>query len=77
LKTGPAEFDRHILALDVTGFGQALAKRSYHPFHWSGRTQTEEPDHQHCLLLLRARRKRPRRYRAAAKQDDEIAPSYT
>jgi len=27
--------------------------------------------------LLRARRERPRRYRAAAKQDDEIAPSYT
>ena len=71
------KFDSHILALDVTGFGQALAKRSYQPSHRSGRTQTEEPDHRHRLLLLRARRKRPRRYRAAAKQDDEIAPSYT
>jgi hypothetical protein len=27
--------------------------------------------------LLRARRERPRGSRAAAKQDDEIAPSYT
>jgi hypothetical protein len=36
----------------------------------------EEPDHRH-RRLLRARRKRPSRYRAAAKQDDEIAPSYT
>jgi hypothetical protein len=28
-------------------------------------------------LLLRAARERPCGYRAAAKQDDEIAPSYT
>jgi hypothetical protein len=36
----------------------------------------EQPDHRH-RWLLRVRRHRPCRYRAAAKQDDEIAPSYS
>jgi hypothetical protein len=35
-----------------------------------------KPDHRH-RRLLRARSERPRRCRTAAKQDDEIAPSYT
>jgi hypothetical protein len=37
----------------------------------------EHADAPHSLALLRARRERPRGGRAAAKQDDEIAPSYT
>src|SRR6516225_10046958 len=37
----------------------------------------EHADAPHPLALLRARRERPRHCRAAAKQDDEIAPSYT
>jgi hypothetical protein len=36
----------------------------------------EHPDAAHPLGLLRAGRERPSRCRAAAKQDDEIAPSY-
>jgi hypothetical protein len=37
----------------------------------------EHADAAHTLALLRARRERPGGRRAAAKQDDEIAPSYT
>jgi hypothetical protein len=37
----------------------------------------EHTDAPHPLALLRARRQRPRHCRAAAKQDDEIAPLYT
>jgi hypothetical protein len=40
------------------------------------RSTREHADAPH-LLLLRARRKRPGSRRTAAKQDDEIAPSYT
>jgi hypothetical protein len=36
----------------------------------------EQADHRH-RRLLRTRHERPRGRRAAAKQDDEIAPSYT
>jgi hypothetical protein len=42
----------------------------------SKRRAAEKSDHRH-RRLLRARRERPRRCRTAAKQDDEIAPSYT
>jgi hypothetical protein len=41
------------------------------------RLHTDKADTQHLRLLLRARRERPTSRRAAAKQDDEIAPSYT
>jgi hypothetical protein len=40
------------------------------------RLHTDKADTQHLWLLLRARRERPGR-RSAAKQDDDIAPSYT
>jgi hypothetical protein len=71
---GAAVFNRHILALDIAGFFQALAKggqaqRIVEPL---GRG-AEEPDHRHCRLL-RARRERPRR--RAAEQRDELTPSY-
>jgi hypothetical protein len=41
-----------------------------------GRSALEEPNNWH-RGLLRACRQRARNSRAAAKQDDEIAPSYT
>jgi len=42
------------------------------------RLHTDKADTQHLRLLLRTgRERRPSRGRAAAKQDDEIAPSYT
>jgi hypothetical protein len=44
--------------------------REAKPFH-------QHTDPPHPIGLLRPRRERRRRYRAAAKQDDEIAPSYT
>jgi hypothetical protein len=41
-----------------------------------GRSGIDESDDRH-RRLLRACRERPRSGRTAAKQDDEIAPSYT
>jgi hypothetical protein len=42
------------------------------------RLHTDKADTQHLWLLLRARRDRERPgRRSAAKQDDDIAPSYT
>ena len=60
----PAEFDRHILALDIAGFLQALTKRGHHggvvPVR---RSAVEEPDHCH-RWPLRGRCERPSRSRA-------------
>jgi len=71
----PAKFDRDVLALDVARFGQALPE----PMH-KGRVQVcrgavEKADHRH-RPLLRARRERPRRCRAAQKRD-ELAPLHS
>ena len=45
--------------------------------HYALDDYTDPWRHAPHLLLLRARRKRPGSRRTAAKQDDEIAPSYT
>src|SRR5262245_41695749 len=65
-------FDRHIAAVDITGFTQAATERGREigPVILTERVQ--EPDHRH-RPLLRARRKRPRR-RRAAEEDDELPP---
>ena len=60
----PAIFDRHVPALDIAGFAQALAERGEPGSVCFGRRAVQEPDHRH-RRLLRARRERPRRRRAA------------
>jgi hypothetical protein len=62
--SSPAELDRHVAALDVSGFPQAFAE-CFQAF--GGRVRrsgAEKPDHRH-RWLLRARRARPRGRRAA------------
>src|SRR6516165_9671904 len=66
----PMVLHRHVLALDVAGFVEALAEPGN-----KGRIKQsgiDEADHWHCRLLLRACRERPRSH--AAEQRDELAP---
>jgi hypothetical protein len=70
---GPAVFDRHVLALCKTSFFQTLAKCTQPVRTAVRRCDVEEPDHRH-RRLLRPRRERPRRNRAA-EQRDELAAS--
>src|SRR5262245_58560499 len=72
----PVVLDRHVLALDVARFAKAFTKRGCMAYGTIERSTAEKADHGH-RRLLRARRERPRSGRTAAKQDDEIAPSYT
>src|SRR5215471_4202864 len=67
----PAILDRHILTLDVAGFTNALPECGQIACTISKRRAAEEPDHWH-RSLLRPRRERPRR-RRAAQQRDELA----
>src|SRR5262249_29513781 len=64
----PAVCDRHVVALDITRFIQALPKGGHMGAGCCGRPDVDEPDHWH-RRLLRARRERPRR-RAAEKRDE-------
>src|SRR5262249_22206327 len=67
----PAILNRHILALDVAGFTNALPECGQKACTIGRRARAaEETDHRR--RLLRARRKRPRS--RAAEQRDEIAP---
>ena len=68
----PAVYDRQVLALDIAGLLQALAKCAQTVRDRVRRCGVEEPDHRH-RRLLRARRERPRSRRAAEKRD-ELAP---
>src|SRR5262249_1255060 len=71
----PAVFDRHISSLDEAKFVQAFLEGGHQVCPFGGRPAIEEAnDRQRCLL--RARRKRPRRGRAA-EQRDEHAPSHS
>src|SRR5262245_48606463 len=69
----PAIFDRDILALDIAGFIQALTERGREGHIARSCRAVEKPDHRH-RRLLRARRERPRRRRAAEKRDELAAP---
>jgi hypothetical protein len=60
----PAVFDCHVLAFDIAGLLQALAKSAHTVRESLGRLSIEEPDHRHGRLL-RARGKRPGGRRAA------------
>jgi hypothetical protein len=71
---GPAVVDRHVLALDVAGFFEALAKGTQALGNRLVRSDFEKADHRQCRLLC-ARRERPRRH--AAEQHDEVAPSHS
>src|SRR5262245_1426569 len=69
----PPILDRHILALDVPGFTNALPEcgQKACTIGKERPRAAEEPDHRHGRLL-RARRERPRHGRAA-EQRDELA----
>src|SRR5262249_15773963 len=72
---GPAIVDRYVLALDIAGFFEALAKGTQAVGNQFGRSDFEKSDHWH-RGLLRASPKRPRGCRAA-EQRDEIAPFHS
>jgi hypothetical protein len=61
---GPAVFNRHVLALDIAGVFETLAKCAQLVRDRSG---LKEPDHRH-RRLLRPRRARPPRRRAAERR---------
>jgi len=67
----PTIFDGHVPALDVAGFGQTLAEYRHQRRTRPGQTGTEIPDNR--PRLLRARRERPGRYRAAGESDEFAA----
>src|SRR6516225_7314757 len=69
----PAVFDSHVLAFDIAGFLQALAKSTHHIRIFSGECAIEKSDHRH-RGLLRARRERPCSRRAAEQRDELPAP---
>jgi hypothetical protein len=68
-----AVFDRHVLALNIANFAQALTERSHHGRVPLRRCAIEEPNHRHPRLLLRTHRERPGRS-TTAEQRDELAP---
>jgi hypothetical protein len=72
LTFGPAEFDRHVLAFEVTAVAQALAERLDEMRVGGKRPPTEESDDRHRRLRERGER----RHNGAAEQRDEIAPSH-
>src|SRR5262245_51493786 len=72
---GPAVFDRHVLALDIAGVFEPLAKSAQTIHQRVRRPAVEHPDHRHCGLL-RTRRERPGDC-CAAEQRDELAPLHS
>src|SRR4029453_1196893 len=70
----PAIYNRHVLALDIAGLFETLAKIAQ-AIRERVRFRVEKPDHWHCRLL-RARRQRPRR-RRADEQRDELPPFHS
>ena len=74
---GPAVSIRDVAALDPSQLLQPLHEGcdASLPFRIVRGSRSEHPDAPHSLGLLRARRNRPRRGRAA-EQRDELAPSH-
>src|SRR6266540_6522169 len=70
----PAILDRHILALDVAGFTNALPECGQIACTISKRRAAEEPDHR-WRSLLRARRQRPRCCRSTEQRYEFATPS--
>ena len=73
LAVQPVIFDYHVLAFDVAGFVEAFAERSDIAYGVLGRPAIDETDYRRWLL--RARRQRPRRCRAA-NNGDEFPPPH-
>src|SRR5215831_18365881 len=71
----PPILDRHIVALDVAGFANALPECGQIACTISKRRAAEESNHRH-RWLLRARRERPY-HRCAAEQRNECAPPHS
>src|SRR5262249_28270970 len=69
----PAILDRHILAFHVAGFTNALPECSKKECTIGRPQAAEESDYWH-RWLLRPRRERPRRRRAAEQGDERAAP---
>src|SRR5262249_38078426 len=74
LSTGGAELADKVLALDMTQLAHALRESVIHPAAIFERSADEEPDAPNLGRLLRARRCRQRRSRAAQKRDEFTAP---
>src|SRR5262245_11795470 len=72
----PAKFDGNILALDVARLFQAAAKCSDERRPLIGRAAVQMADHRH-RWLLRSRRDRPSRRRAAEQRDELAAPDHS
>ena len=70
----PAVFDRHVLALDITGFFQTLRNARRRSRDRPRRYPAEESNHRH-RRLLRARAERPR-VAAPPRRRDELASSH-
>jgi hypothetical protein len=69
----PAILDRHILAVDVPDFAEALPERRHETSSIGRRRAAEEPNNGH--RRLRVRRERPSD-RRAAEERDELASSH-
>src|SRR5262245_21592177 len=69
----PAVDDRGVVAFHVAGFCEGLAKSAQTLRNGVRRGDAEEPNHRHGRLL-RVRRERPRRCRAAEERDELAAP---
>jgi hypothetical protein len=73
----PAILDRHILALDVAGFTNALPECGQKTCTIGRRPRAaEEPDHRYRCLLS-PRRDRPRSRRAADERDELATPDHS
>jgi hypothetical protein len=75
LAFSPAELDCNVLTFDVTAFGQTVPERGHKTRERRGRSAVQIPHHRH-RRLLRPRRERPCR-RRAAEQRDELAASHS
>ena len=73
LAARPSIIDQHVAAFDIAGLGQAFAECGHEVRHLVRRRVPEKADHRHWALL-RVRRQRPRR-RRAAEQRYEFSPS--
>ena len=69
----PAEFDSYVMAVDETGFLQAVAERRYPVDGIDSRRRVEKADYRH-RRLLRTRRERPKERRATEKCDEFPPP---
>jgi hypothetical protein len=72
---GETVHDRHVLALGITGELEAQTKSAQSVRQRVRQPAVEESDHRH-RRLLRPRRQRPRR-RRAAEQRNELAPFHS